>query len=179
MRTVFFATLSALICSMVLLMLVSCKAQTESAESTDVQNATESVQITTTCHAQQILDGIYDNVELKDGRIYLSFGTRTTLTVDNFNRLILEDQLGLAKGRFTFVIDSTILSALRHNNAYGGIGFDQEWITTLNVCIKDNVTGEISAPAELIMTLCKSEDADNLLNENDTETFNIPSITEN
>ena len=164
MRSLIAVALCAILFILSAFILASCKEERTSAESC-CSVSTEAPSVTEACSAQQILDSIYDNVELKDGRIYLSFGSRSTLTVENFNKLILQDQLGLNDGRFTFVIDPVILNALKHNNAYGGIGFGQEWIASVNVRIKDNHTGEVSAPADLIITFLKSIEVDSALND--------------
>ncbi len=171
MKTVFFATVGALICAAALLTLVSCNAfaeeaptQAESESPSTSQNVEAVTTVASSCRAQQILDTIYDNVELRGGRIYLSFGARGTLTVENFNKLILERQLGLPQGEFTFVMDESQLHALKHNNAYGGIGFDQDWVATLCVRIKDNETGEISDSELLFFTLHKSREAEREFN---------------
>lgn len=169
MKTVLFAAMCSVICVGATLALVSCNAL---AKDTDADNLGSGVQTTdivksttvatteNTCQAQQILDGIYDNAEMRNGRMYLIFGARGTLTVENFNKLVLEQQLGLSDGRFTFVMDDNQLCALRHTSAYGGVGFGQDWLATLWVQIKDNETGEISDRAQLFLTLHKSYDAD-------------------
>ena len=113
---------------------------------------------------QEIIDTLYNNVTLKDGRIYLFFGARVTLTVENFNRLILEDQLGFEPGTYTFVMDDKVLEALKQDDAYGGIGFGQEWIAHITASIKNVKTGEESEPEELVFTFNKSEEADAALN---------------
>jgi len=145
--------------------LVSCKDRTDTAKVNIPETVAAESIVCSSCKAQEILDDIYNKVMLKDGRIYLTFGSRNTLTVKNFNKLILEEQLGLEKGRYTFLIDDSLISALRHNNAFGGIGFGQEWISKLTVRIADSVTGECSETAELIFTLLKSRDADIYLGE--------------
>ena len=108
-------------------------------------------------------DCLHDNAVLTDGRIHLFFGSRVTLTVENFNKLLLEDKLGLSSDDYTFVIDNNILDALKHNDAYGGIGFGQEWMTSITASLKDVITGEISSPIELMVTLHKSSDAEEML----------------
>ena len=185
MKPLFIAALTALVCSICVLLLVSCFAKgsddvnetpsesnavgTESIDSVESTDSVESIDSTTftestaPCSAQQILDDIYNNVTLKNGSIFLKFGARNTLTAENFTKLIIEDQLKLTAGRYSFIIDPNILSVLRHNTAYGGIGYDQEWVAAINVCIKDNVTGEVSSPAELVFTLFKSEEGDEYL----------------
>jgi len=169
MKPLFYAAVTALVCSVAVILLISCLA--ESKGDVKATSATEAVEIsshntdnTVPCQAQQILDSIYDNVTLKDGRIYLIFGARGTLTVEGFNKLILEEQLGLTDGRFTFVIDPNILTVLRQNNAYGGIGYGQEWVSSIRVSIKDNETGEISTPTDLVFTFRKSSEGDEKLN---------------
>ena len=185
MKPLFIAAFTALVCSICVLLLVSCYAKgsddvnetpsesnaggTESIDSVESTDSVESIDSTTftestaPCSAQQILDDIYNNVTLKNGSIFLKFGARNTLTAENFTKLIIEDQLKLTAGRYSFIIDPNILSVLRHNTAYGGIGYDQEWVAAINVCIKDNVTGEVSSPAELVFTLFKSEEGDEYL----------------
>ena len=164
MKTVLIASIVAVICSITVMLLIACVADNgvPETEYTD-SRVTEDTESQTYSNAQYILDVLYDKVELKDGRIYLAFGARDTLTVENFNKLILEDQLGCAKGRFSFVIDRSLLTALRGDNAYGGIGFDQEWITTLKVQIMDTTNAVVSEPKELILTLFKSKEADLVL----------------
>ena len=185
MKPLFIAAFTALVCSICVLLLVSCFAKgsddvnetpsesnavgTESIDSVESTDSVESIDSTTftestaPCSAQQILDDIYNNVTLKNGSIFLKFGARNTLTAENFTKLIIEDQLKLTAGRYSFIIDPNILSVLRHNTAYGGIGYGQEWVAAINVCIKDNVTGEVSSPAELVFTLFKSEEGDEYL----------------
>lgn len=171
MKTVFFAAVGAMLCAAALLTLVSCNTFAKEAstpiesESDCAVSSTDAAPTTqSSCRVQQILDTIYDNVELRGGRIYLSFGARGTLTVENFNTLILERQLGLSTDRFTFVMDDSQLHALKHNNAYGGIGFDQDWVATLCVQLKDNETGEISEPELLFFSLHKSREAEREFN---------------
>ncbi len=113
--------------------------------------------------SQNFLKQIYDNVHLKDGKIHLSFGATRTLTVRNFNRLILEEQLGCTSEEFTFVIDENLIDALKHNDAYGGIAFGQEWVAKLDARIKNVSTGEISDEFSLWITLHKSYAADRRL----------------
>ena len=191
MKPLFIAAFTALVCSICVLLLVSCYAKgsedvngtpsesnaggtesidsvesTDSVEGIDSGESTDSTTVTESdgaCSAQQILDDIYNNVTLKNGSIFLTFGARNTLTSENFTKLILEDQLRLTAGRYSFIIDPNILSVLRHNTAYGGIGYGQEWVAAINVCIKDNVTGEVSSPTELVFTLFKSEEGDEYL----------------
>ena len=185
MKPLLIAAFTALVCSICVLLLVSCFAKgsddvnetpsesnaggTESIDSVESTDSVESIDSTTftestaPCSAQQILDDIYNNVTLKNGSIFLKFGARNTLTAENFTKLIIEDQLKLTAGRYSFIIDPNILSVLRHNTAYGGIGYGQEWVAAINVCIKDNVTGEVSSPAELVFTLFKSEEGDEYL----------------
>lgn len=179
MRPLFIAAFTALVCSICVLLLVSCFAKgsddvnetpsesnSEDTKSIDSVESTDSTTVTESaapCSAQQILDDIYNNVTLKNGSIFLKFGARNTLTAENFTKLIIEDQLKLTAGRYSFIIDPNILSVLRHNTAYGGIGYGQEWVAAINVCIKDNVTGEVSSPAELVFTLFKSEEGDEYL----------------
>ncbi|MGN1103121.1 MAG: hypothetical protein ACI4RG_13065 [Huintestinicola sp.] len=179
MKPLFIAAFTALVCSICVLLLVSCYAKgsddvnetpsesnadgTESIDSVENIEGTKVTESTAPCSAQQILDDIYNNVTLKNGSIFLTFGARNTLTAENFTKLIIEDQLKLTAGRYSFIIDPNILSVLRHNTAYGGIGYGQEWVAAINVCIKDNVTGEVSSPAELVFTLFKSEEGDEYL----------------
>ncbi len=173
MKTVLFAALCSVLCVGATLTLASCSALAKeavptestpsSADSASFSNTSVGVSTASeanNCRAQQILDSIYENVEMRNGRIYLTFGARNTLTVENFNKLILVRQLGLPEGRFTFVMDNAQLCALKHNSAYGGIGFDQDWVATISMRILDNETGEISDAEALCMTLHKSREAD-------------------
>lgn len=155
-------------------MLTSCNNdnpsdQTSQPTTTGDQNHTTDASAVTTedviyTPVQEIMDTLYDNVALKDGRIYLFFGARVTLTVENFNRLIFEDQLGFEPGLYTFVIDDNVLDALKQDDAYGGIGFGQEWIAHITASVKNTKTGEESEPEELVFTFNKSEEADAVLN---------------
>ncbi|MCI9448658.1 MAG: hypothetical protein HFE30_00170 [Clostridiales bacterium] len=109
---------------------------------------------------QKIMSCLYDNLKTKDGKIFLAFGEEDTLTVKNFNTLILEDQLNLSTDRYSFVIDDNVLSVLRQDDAYGGIGYGKEWCVWLEVAIKNLNTGEITEPSEIGMILYKSYEAD-------------------
>lgn len=114
--------------------------------------------------AQSVLDSVYENLAIYNNRIYLNLGARVTLTTENFNRRLLEEQLGLPSGEYTFVIDEDVLALLRRNDAYGGIAFGQSWISNIEVRIRNLETGEESSSMAFLFEMHKSELSDAELN---------------
>lgn len=113
---------------------------------------------------QEIFDAIKDNVPLEDDRIFLDFGARVTLTQENFNKLILEERMGVDTDTYELVLDQNAIEALKADENYGGLGFGQKMIAEIEGYIQNKKTGEKSESKMMIFTLHKSEEANEKLN---------------
>ncbi len=121
-------------------------------------------------YLDKILKNFYRDLDHRAEWIYLELGARGTLTVENLNMLILEEQLGMDTEEYSIVVDENILLALRHNDAYGGIGYDQEWSGKIPIALKNLKTDECSAVHELWFILHKTRDANEELSKESSET---------
>lgn len=94
---------------------------------------------------QIYMDILFSSVETQDGRIFARMGLTATLTPDNVAKVLLEDQLGAEKGRYTIVFDEGEFAAMKQT--FSGLGMGQGIIAEMHYTIKDKVTGEESLPA--------------------------------
>ncbi len=165
------ALIFAVLLSVTVLLLSSCSdgkpedtAETREAASAASISAPESSPMSESVREMNaIFDSFPEKLTLKDGRVYLYFGARVTLNVTNFNKLILEDQLGIEEGRYSFRIDKNVLDAMKQDDTYGGIGYGQEWIAVIPMVLEDLKTGERTDVREIVFTFHKDTGMDKIL----------------
>ncbi len=102
---------------------------------------------------QIYFDQIYDLCETKDGRVMIYLGGRVTMTVENMNRIILDEYMGIDTSKYTLVFDDDQFS--RAKDMYGGMGSGQEIIFEFDMKLRDIETGEESETATIIFTFHK------------------------
>ena len=105
---------------------------------------------------QMYMDRIYEVPDeyLEDTRIFVTLGSRKTLTPENMSRIVLGDYLGIDTTRYQMFFDDAELAGFREGN-YGGLGSGQKTIGVLKVGIRDLVTGEESTVETVIFTFKK------------------------
>ncbi len=105
---------------------------------------------------QMYMDRIYEVPDeyLEDTRIFVTLGSRKTLTPENISRIVLGDYLGIDTTRYRMFFDDAELARFRERD-YGGLGSGQKTIGVLKVGIRDLVTGEESTVETVIFTFKK------------------------
>ncbi len=75
------------------------------------------------------------------------------MTVENMNRIILDEYMGIDTNRYILVFDEDQFN--RAKDMYGGMGSGQQIIFEFDMKLRDIETGEESETATIIFTFTK------------------------
>lgn len=107
------------------------------------------------------MHAVFDNIlnlTATDGdEIKLNFGSPDTVTEENFNKLILRNQLALNSEKYRLVMDESELDTLRTKSGYSNMATGSRFHTTLTISIENVRTKERTESKKIKFVLQKKE----------------------
>ncbi len=105
------------------------------------------------------LDNIYVLTDSEDGEVKLYFGDADTVTLENLNMLLLQAQLNMNTVEYRLSASEEELSAIR-SGAYASLSNGGSVSATLNISIKNLLTGDETETKEIKVKLIKDGEFD-------------------